>query len=84
MNPEVYGELMTLAYSTLQEQSKNFNYKMMLGQDLNWINLTLKTYNVPKGLATRIHSAHITEDLKPDEANPDESFFIKGPMGRGL
>jgi len=86
MNREVFEELMTLAWTTIQGKSKNFNYKMMLGQDLNWINLTLKTYGLPKGLATRIHAAKIPDPPKTlDEvATPGESFYIKGPMGRGL
>jgi len=55
----------------------------MLGQDQSWIRLTLKNYKMAKGLATRIHGTPIT-DPKQNEPNLDETYFIKGPMGRGL
>ena len=44
MNPEVQQELIQLAESTIAGNSLNFNYKMMLDSNQNWINLTLKTY----------------------------------------
>jgi hypothetical protein len=38
----------------------------------NEVNLTIKTYNLQQGLASRFFN------------NPEEVFQIKGPMGRGL
>ena len=37
------------------------------------LNLSIKTYEKPLGLSTRIH-----------KNNPGEPFAIKGPMGKGL
>ena len=61
LNPEVYGELMTLAWSVLQGTPKNFNYKMMLGRDVNWVNLTVESFEAAKGLASEIHTARIAK-----------------------
>ena len=69
---------------------------MMLGQDQGSIDLTVKSYRVPKGLATRIHKSVLglkdvsaIAALEPEEKthyefDEQESFYIKGPMGRGL
>ena len=74
----------------------NFDYAMMLGQDQGSIDLTVKSYRVPKGLATRIHKSVLglkdvsaIAALEPEEKthyefDEQESFYIKGPMGRGL
>ena len=56
---------------------------MLSGEDQDWINLTLKTYNSSNGLATRIHNAQVVEQ-KSLNFNPKDMFYIKGPMGRGL
>lgn len=55
MNPQVKGELLNLAESIINDKENVFDYKMMLGRDSNSVDLTLKTYLQPKGLATRIH-----------------------------
>ena len=56
----------------------------------------MKTYKVPKGLATKIHSTVLglkdvtsvvalgAEEVAQYEFDMNEIFYIKGPMGRGL
>ena len=57
MNSEVQRELLRLANSIILNSEISFAYAMMLGQDQSSIDLTVKTYNKPKGLATRIHKS---------------------------
>jgi hypothetical protein len=83
LNPAVYSELMALARGVLEGSPSNFNYAIMLGKDQSWIRLTIKNYQMAKGLSTMIHGTAITE-LKQNKPNPDDTYFIKGPMGRGL
>ena len=45
MNGEVHDQLMLLAWGVINGPSANFNYRMMLGVDHDWLNLTLKSYN---------------------------------------
>ena len=52
---------MILARGVIDGRPQNFNYKIMLGQDQNYVRLTLKNYQVEKGLSTRIHRTHIFE-----------------------
>jgi len=55
--------------------------------------LTLKTYGVAKGLATKIHrpgaaeaknESKVDKDKTSSSFNDEEIYWIKGPMGRGL
>lgn len=56
MNPRVKAELIKLADSAIKSGQPVFDSTVLLGQDQSSIDLTLKTYGVRKGLATRIHS----------------------------
>ena len=55
INPEVSVELLELAKSKQEGRQTTFDDMFLKAQDTNLINLTLKTYNTKKGLATRIH-----------------------------
>ena len=46
-----------MANSIILKSEISFAYAMMLCQDQSSIDLTVKTYNIPKGLATRIHKS---------------------------
>ena len=48
---------MNLASSVIEKTQPNFDFKALLEKDQDSINLTLKTYDTSKGLATRIHKA---------------------------
>ena len=50
--------------------------KLLVESDQDSIHLTLKNYQVPSGLSSRIH---IQESM-----NSEETFYVKGPMGLGL
>lgn len=54
MNAVVKNEILKLAQGAITSKPENFDYAMMLGQDQSEVDLTLKTYNMPKGLSTRI------------------------------
>ena len=81
-------ELLSLADGVIQNNASNFDYTIMLGQDRDHINLTVKTYNVKKGLATRLHTtaqgAKISSTVVDEQTalfDPNEVYYIKGPMG---
>lgn len=92
MNDTVRSALLELAQSVLDKKEIAFKDEVLLGQDQSDIDLTLKTYNMPKGLATAIHAAgsgkvtgnEIAPDGKAVSSGKDGMFYIKGPMGRGL
>jgi len=90
---------MDLASSVILGKETEFDYKIMLGLDQTSIDLTLKTYGVKNGLATRIHNAIIDQGsslqsnkittVHPDGDiqffhKSDQQFYIKGPLGKGL
>lgn len=88
MGTEVRAALLELARSA-GKRDIEFNYRIMLGQDTSSIDLTLKTYGVAKGLATRIHQSQVINKAQvgeegKSEFKDDSVYFIKGPMGRGL
>ena len=81
-------ELLALADGVIQNNVSNFDYTIMLGQDRDHINLTVKTYNVRNGLATRLHTTSqgpkISSTVVDEQTalyNPNEVYYIKGPMG---
>jgi len=39
---------------------------------------------MPEGLASRIHKTKVSTESKTIGSDPNEIFYIKGPMGRGL
>ena len=59
MQKQVKHALMDLSDSVITGKENEFDYKIMLGLDQTSIDLTLKTYGVKNGLATRIHNAII-------------------------
>ena len=78
MNLEVQRELMRLANSIILKTDINFDYAMMLGQDQDSIDLTVKSYRVPKGLATNIHkTVHGLKDVTAIAAleNEEKTHF---------
>ena len=65
--------------------------EMLKERDLNQVSLTLKTYETRRGLATRIHATHFDSEKNSmqtraggDEIRTDCTYYIKGPMGKGL
>ena len=98
MQKQVKHALMDLADSVILGKENQFDYKIMLGLDQTSIDLTLKTYGVKNGLATRIHNAILDKGslqsnkittVFPDGDThfvnkSDEQFYIKGPLGKGL
>lgn len=81
MNKNVKQALLDLAQGVIDKKETEFDYKIMLGQDQTSVDLTLKNYGVKGGLATRIHN---TEVSGKGNSKSDDTFYIKGPMGKGL
>jgi len=48
-----------------------FNIKLLNDHPSDKVRITVKNYNSPIGVATSLHSA-------------DETYQVKGPMGKGL
>ena len=97
MNPKIEAELLWMADSLIAGDQMIVVENLRKTQDQNKLNLTLKTYNTRRGLATKIHKTQIDEANNSDEedkgkirAYTDEEFsaenayYIKGPMGKGL
>ena len=88
MNADITSALLSLAAKVCDNTEAQFDEKLFMGQDQSSIDLTLKTYDKPKGLATRIHNTKVAEKnsaVVPAELpTVGESYYIKGPMGRGL
>ena len=57
MNVEIRQALLALAESVVKEGRPSFDLTVLNGQDGDSIDLTLKTYGVPTGLATKIHGS---------------------------
>lgn len=85
MDTGIRTALLQLAKSQLEDSANNFDLGMLSNEDQKAINLTLKTYQRPKGLATRIHETTIAAQKEANgEPVQGETYYIKGPMGRGL
>ena len=91
MTDQVHTALLKLAQGVLDNADINFDYSIMLGLDQSTLDLTLKTYDVTTGLATRIHKSLAKSDNAKDgskeavaKSENGALFYVKGPMGRGL
>ena len=63
MGKQVKKALLTLANNVIDSSDIPFDYKLMLGQDQSSIDLTMKSYGVEGGLATRVHSTSLGKDV---------------------
>ena len=89
----LYQELLNLADCILESRPLQFNQKMLYGGDQASVSLTIKNYEMEKGLSTKIHDTTFDQEkgangYSASRANElistENAFFIKGPMGRGL
>lgn len=69
MRPEFYNSLV----SALKEE-KQFNNSLCASKVTNMVNVTIKNYNLEKGLSRMFFKS-------PENQS---KFYIKGPMGKGL
>ena len=78
--------------SVLEDKILDGDLSQMQTRDSCHVSVTLKNYNMKRGLSTRIHTTGFEpENLKtttsetPLEYMPAENaYYIKGPMGKGL
>ena len=97
MNPKIEAELLSMADSLIAGDQMIVVENLRKTQDQNKLNLTLKTYNTRRGLATRIHKTQIDEandsdeedkgkirEYTDEEFSAENAYYIKGPMGKGL
>lgn len=69
LQPGVYEEYLALINGSKTEMNSEFFAEKIS----NFVTLTIKNYKVPLGLSTKIHNQDV-----------DDSYEMKGPMGKGL
>jgi len=79
MRPSFYRELIKFLQRTnnLRESinpSSTFNIDLLNQDDTNEVTITVKDYQLPQGLSSRLNGEMFGKDF----------YEIKGPMGRGL
>jgi len=92
MNPTFKHELLQMGRSILDEKMLMGDLSQMQTRDSSHVSVTLKNYNMKRGLSTRIHETGFeSENLKTttsetplEEMPTDNAYYIKGPMGKGL
>ena len=90
MHPSIDAELQTMAENVLKGEQFFFSNGVLADRDQNQLNLTLKTYQTKRGLATKIHSTVFDEEkmgknrVHVGELSTENAYYVKGPMGKGL
>jgi len=62
MQPSILAELLSMAENLIQGRQIFFSNNLLVDRDQSQLNLTLKTYQTKRGLATKIHSTNFDEE----------------------
>ena len=74
MRQQFYTELCASIKAAAEGSQPNFKSSLLEDTPTDEINMTIKNYNLEKGISKRLF-----EPFRKDDA-----YEIKGPMGRGL